>query len=184
MIEYTYQKVIQFFESIPVEEREDIYAFSFYDFFGDDDIRQPCLDISYNTNSNVVAEGGGNEEKWNYAFWLQDPSVSLGYAYPGCPHPESERVVKDWLVGLGLMYEDGELHDDELDSQIQNVVDKWLVDVVKKLYEDGLVEKFFGKNIPLIIHDLEYSSLDLCKQSIPLGIADEFYSYMDNEGLV
>ena len=184
VIDYTFQKVVDFFEGLPSEVREDVYAVSFFMFNGDDDFRQPCLEVSYNTLSQVQKEGGDEEAKWNYAYWLQEPSVSVGYLN------DSQTLVQAVLKDKALLYTDEEFesmdannyNSEKLDS-ISDLVSGWWIEVVKKLYSTEVVKRVFGKNIPLLIHDCEHSDVSLSQRAIPEGVADDFYSYLSNDEL-
>lgn len=64
------------------KEIGDIYAISFWKDNVDDDPRRPVVTIGYNTVSHAEAQkqnaSNAMEAKWNYAYWMQDDTGTLG----------------------------------------------------------------------------------------------------------
>lgn len=109
-------------------EDEDIYAVSVY--------CENCGDIfnvsaGYNTERNFKESRSGascdTEARWNYAFWLQN-----------------EEPLFDIEAGFDSEY-----------SDIKPAADL-LIKAVKLLHKSGVIAEKFGREIPVIIHGLEY----------------------------
>ena len=73
------------FNSIDEKIINEIYAFSFWVYDDEDDLRCPVLAIGYNTNSNLQKEidsaSSKEEAKWNFAFWLQNEIAIIKVCY-------------------------------------------------------------------------------------------------------
>ncbi len=162
----------------------DIYALSFFVY-----PEHPCgptVDLSYNTLTHLRAAGGTPENKWNYAFWLQNSLRVIG----DDGDPETQAKMADWLKPFGIDFDDVPLDDDEFDIWLaakQRVFHEfWLVcaAVAKQLHQDGTIEASFGRSIPIIIHDLEYvpAAVDATVAGNPPEAVDEFVRVMREIG--
>lgn len=136
---------------------KDIYAISLFVYDKDDNPCRPTVTLGYNTESQVQAEYSGDEQeaRWNYAFWIQNEFFCFG-------ENETEKDVIDWLVSNDLPNydDDDEAWDDDATYDMVEIVSKKfieiLIDVVKEVHQAGVLTKQFGKEIPIIIHELEY----------------------------
>ncbi len=56
---------------------------------------------------------------------------------------------------------------------------KMLSEIIKDLHECGFIVEVFGKSIPIIIHDLEYSwyMVDATEEANPKEIISDFKQY-------
>ena len=137
-------------------DEEGIYAVSFFvyanmAFHYRDYWNVPSFAISYNTEDDCKGAGRHSEERWNYAFWLQDETPIL--------EPEDNsaemKLLFDWYEELGLenIGEQDELHPDPVGyPELVALIAR----VARRFQEEGFLKAKFGHSIPIIIHDLEY----------------------------
>ncbi|MBT9779390.1 hypothetical protein GPL15_23200 [Clostridium sp. MCC353] len=157
---------------------EDIYAISFYIYYAADNPTHPVLKIGYNTESNCKKQleeptawgpASSIEAKWNYAFWLHNEELVFGY------DGETKRIVEAWLDGLGYRrLQDSELWGEHsFDEDVLSLYEddfgkvtcafiRTVAEVAKGFQEAGFLKDVFHKEIPIIIHDLEYSEFQEC----------------------
>lgn len=138
---------------------EEIYAISFFlQDGGEGEI--PSLAVSYNTEEYCDSAPDNDEERWNYACWSQDEENVI--------EEQEEKILKEWYESQGISveelgYEDSEENYDENGNDIGKgpkglyELVQILPDVAKKLREEKVVERCCKKNVPIIIHDLEYT---------------------------
>ena len=139
------EKIQQLIEQKISEWQEDgIYAISLYVYDEEDDPRRPVAVLGYNTERQVqecIPEASDEQEaKWNYAFWLQNEELCLG-------HGDTAKDVRNWIHGQELW---------EQEDEITEAFVRLLVMVVKGIHASGLLKDKFGKEIPILIHELEY----------------------------
>ena len=137
---------------------KDIYAFNLYLEYYNDNPYEPTITFGYNTLENyerACKETDKQEAKWNYAFWLQNEFFQYGTK-------DTAQSVRDWLVlnELPFFEDDDKAWDDESNylkaSRITTRFVSELIEIVKEIHESGLLTQKFGKEIPIIIHELEY----------------------------
>lgn len=158
----------------------DIYAISFWlDRLDDDPRRIRCI-VGYNTISNYEKEENGVsdpcEAKWNFAFWLQNEETVLGGDAP---------EFQDWIRSLDSYYTDQELEADiykcldRMDAISEAFVEV-IVPVAKRLHTEGVIRQKFGRDIPTIVHELEYydEPLNWTRRANPDGLAAEFEQWV------
>lgn len=164
----------------------EIYAISFfvypngaYTYRGFDNVAEWA--ISYNTESDCNGAGAFSEERWNFAFWRQNMTYIIN---PDNPDKLIEALF-DWYEEQGIT-NIGEENEDEMYDEDMNYIGKgpagyyellqMAANVAKKLHEDGVIKEQFGKDIPIIVHELEYYDLiyDITKEANPNGQADVF----------
>jgi hypothetical protein len=177
---------------LTAEERRETYVVSFFIYDEEDDPRSPTLTVGTNTASRVnfalhqpkdfvkpnpwwtpTDEG---EAKWNYAFWLQNRLR----VFPSGP---ADRDLCDrWLRVSGLWFEEPANANDwaPLGSRITAQFVEVCIGVAKALHEDGDIAAFFGRTIPVIVHELEYYDqiVDQTLKANPPGVADEFAAWV------
>lgn len=170
---------------------KDIYAVSFLLTYSENSIYRhislfPEFSVGYNTEEGCAHAPLFSEERWNFAFWEQNNisiinsqnSISANMFLDWCQsqkiknigEPESEKNMYDKngvYVGRGP---GGYIELVDLVSQI-----------ARNLQITGFLKKLFG-NIPIIVHDLEYSwySIDATKKANPYGEADTFLNIVLN----
>lgn len=137
----------------------DIYVVSLFVYDNNDNPCKPTVTLGYNTESQVQStiEFASDEEeaRWNYAFWLQNDFFVFG-------EDETAETVKNWIITSGFPYfEDDDISLDneeaiEKTSEITSAFVSILIDIVRDIHELGILTQKFGKELPIIIHELEY----------------------------
>ncbi len=137
----------------------DIYVVSLFVYDNNDNPCKPTVTLGYNTESQVQStiEFASDEEeaRWNYAFWLQNNFFVFG-------EDETAETVKNWIITSGFPYfEDDDISLDneeaiEKTSEITSAFVSILIDIVRDIHELGILTQKFGKELPIIIHELEY----------------------------
>lgn len=124
-------------------QEDDIYAISLYVFNEEDDPCRPVAAFGYNTERQVqksITEAADEQEaRWNYAFWLQNHEMCLG-------RDETAEDIRKWITELEWEGEDA------INLKFLNL----LVAVVQGIHASGLLKEKFGREIPVLIHELEY----------------------------
>ena len=124
-------------------QEDDIYAISLYVFNEEDDPCRPVAVFGYNTERQVqksITEAADEQEaRWNYAFWLQNHEMCLG-------RDETAEDIRKWITELEWEGEDA------IKFKFVNL----LVAVVQGIHASGLLKEKFGREIPVLIHELEY----------------------------
>ncbi|NDV96062.1 hypothetical protein D0T84_14235 [Dysgonomonas sp. 521] len=168
----------------------DIYALSFWKDNSEDDPRYPCITVSYNTYKNMDMEkdhaSNEREAKWNFAYWLQNDLLTIG--------GEEDKDLADWFSSENLYYTDEQLEDAEddekkwdklavLDENMQALFMDVIIDISRRLHQDGIIKKKFGKDIPVIIHELEYYDLPVgwTEAGNPEEVIAEFVEWYEND---
>lgn len=91
-----------------------------------------------------------------------------------------------WVRDLPFYYTDEESEEDEEKTseagwQIWDQFQNNIVVVAQQLHANGVIKEKFGKEIPIIIHELEYYDLplNLTKQGNPEGLVNEFEAWIE-----
>lgn len=149
----------------------DIYALSLFVYDDNDNPCKPTVTLGYNTESCVAdiafAEDDA-EARWNYAYWLQNEFFCFGSG-------NTAADVKNWIMQNGFpYYEDndpiwqGSGRYDEAD-RISKIITKafvsLLVEIVQEIHSQKILTEKFGKELPIIIHELEYYE-EIAEQNI------------------
>lgn len=173
---------------------DDIYAISFfvnsneaYEYKNYNNVSMWA--ISYNTEEDCDGADALDEERWNYAFWRQNITPVIDIDEPN----EYTEMLFDWYIENGIT-DIGEENEDEMYDKNYNYIGKGPVGhyeliqiasvVARKLQEDGIIKEHFGKEMPVIIHGLEYTWYDIeaTKKANPNGEADTFLEAMEDLG--
>ena len=176
-------------------EATDIYAISFFvysneSFEYENFHNVPIWDISYNTESECNGAGDYDEERWNYAFWFID---EISIIDTEADNPYTQALYK-WYSENGIQNigeEDYNANYDEKGCYIgKGPVGLYELvciakNVAKRLQKEGFLVEHFGKALPIIIHDYEYSwyHLEATKEADIHGEADVFLKaigFLDN----
>lgn len=132
-------------QAISQWEEKDIYAISLYIQDEEDDPCRPTVTLGYNTEEQVtkaLSDASDEQEaRWNYAFWIQNEELCWGRG-------GTEKDVREWIAEKGFEQED--------EYEITEAFVELLVDIVSDLHQSGLLKNKFGKEIPVLIHELEY----------------------------
>lgn len=186
MFESFYAKAERAIRKIGKQNIDDIYAISFWKDNIEDDPRCPVITIGYNTLAQVEIEKENAsslmEAKWNYAFWLQNEIGTIG---------GTDRNLRLYFKERNLFYTQREYSRaekrgeedklDEQDEQMQKVFMDIIISVVQELHRKGIVKEQLGKEVPIIVHELEYYDLTIewnikCN---PKPLVDEFLKYCE-----
>ena len=172
----------------------DIYAISFfvysneaYEYGEYSNVTE--FSISYNTESDCNGADELSEKRWNYAFWRQNeiPIIKAD------DENEGMKLLFDWYRENGVEnigYEDfSACYDEKMMYIGKGPVGYYellsiIVEIAKRLQESGFVKNKFGKAIPIIIHDLEYTwyVIEATKSANQQGEADVFFAAMKELG--
>jgi len=144
-------------EKIKNWDKSDIYAISLWVNDNDDNPCEPTVTLGYNTENHYktqIEKASDEEEaRWNFAFWLQNEELIFGIG-------ESKEIVKKWILENGFKYftSDEDMTYEEIDEarKITELFVNVLIDIVKELHETGFIKEQFGRNVPVLIHELEY----------------------------
>ena len=170
-------------EIINTWTEKDIYAISFMLYpnanenvggFGN----FPEFSVGYNTESYCEYAPKLSEERWNYAFWLQNNTTIISSQDKTISQNLIEWYRENKIGNLGV------ISDDEYDADMKYIgkgpggyyeLLMLISEIAKKLQSDGTIKGKFG-NIPVIVHDLEYAwySKIATAKANPNGEADEF----------
>ena len=140
--EEIYQKAV---DAIASWNEPDIYVVSFYFWEDEQNPCKPRLSIGFNTERRYqetlteVDDGDEHDARWNFAWWLQnDHDVQYG-----CD-PQSAKLIEKWVGTFKIRY------------HITGAFNDMLVQVVQRIHKEGILTSHFGKELPIIIHELEY----------------------------
>lgn len=163
-------------------DKSDIYAISLFFYDLDDNPCQPTVTLGYNTNSQWSAEikyaSDEQEAKWNYAFWLQNCELEFGTG-------DSQKIVREWLNDNELPYYSSQelFKSSDIDEEHLNSITKAfvnvLIEIVWNLHHSGFINEQFGKDIPVIIHELEYYD-EIAQQNLkanPVELLEDFVQF-------
>lgn len=149
-------------------EAQDIYAVSLWVQDWDDDPFEPTVTLGYNTEEQVrvmtPCASSAEEARWNFAFWLQNSEMVFG-GKEETVGGSSDLIIR-WLQDSNVVFYTNE----ELDAMSPTEIDEalvagenvtkhfveMLVRVVQGLHDSGFIQERFGKEIPILIHELEY----------------------------
>jgi hypothetical protein len=172
---YLYNKVKPIIESW---NEEGIYAISFFVHTNEASDNIPYFAISYNTEDDCGHSSPLREERWNYAFWRQDENEVIG-------DEESTNLLLQWydendIKNIGK--ENKELMYDKDGNYIGKGPNGYyellqvVSDVAIRLHNEKVIFNTFKKEIPIIIHDLEYAwyELEATQKGNPSGLVDVF----------
>ena len=145
---------------------KDIYVVSLFVYDDCDNPCKPTVTLGYNTEKQVQSEfneGFATDEeeaRWNYAFWIQNDFLTFGVG-------ETSDTVKKWVIENGFSYSDDDVAalDMEETNKITQAFVDLLIDVVREIHEQKILTSNFGKELPIIIHELEYYD-EIAEQNI------------------
>ena len=190
--EKSYEKLKNAIQEIVNEEdKKDVYALSFCYTCDDDDLRFPKITLSYNTLSNVKEESynaaSKEDAKCNFDYWLQTEIETIG--------GKKYKLLKKWFAKTPHFYTDEE--NDRAIEEDEDLYDKLLkkgdrfckefikeaIALAKQLLDEGEIERVFGRNIPIIIHqqDFEETPIIWTKKANPAKLIKEFLEYWDGD---
>lgn len=165
---------------------KEIYAFSFWFYNVDDDPRYPTISVGYNIEKqykNRIEEASSEEEaKWNYAYWMQNEIAEIG--------GEEDDKLYQLLQEEGLYYSDEKLDEAEendalweqllaKDAKIQTLFIDMVIEIIQRLHKEGLVAAKAGKQVPILLHELEYYDLPISwtERANPKELIEEWLEF-------
>ncbi len=175
---------------------DDIYAISFfvyaneaYEYNGYSNVTQ--FSVSYNTEKDCSGAGELSEERWNYAFWRQNETPII----EADNENEGIKFLFNWYEENSVDNIGYENYDACYDNEMRYIgkgpvgyyeLLSVITDVTKKLQDSGFVKHKFGRPIPIIIHDLEYSwyIIEATKKANSNGEADMFFAAIKELGFM
>ena len=184
------------YDIISCWDEDDIYAISFFvssneacEYDGYSNVA--AFSVSYNTERDCADADELSEERWNYAYWRQDETPIID----ADNETEGIKILFDWYREKGIDNIGYEDYDACYDSEMRYVGKgpvgyyELLMEisaVAKRLQDSGFIKNKFGRPIPIIIHDLEYSWYVLEATGIanPHGEADVFFAAMKELGFM
>lgn len=177
-------------------DEEGIYAVSFFVYSNEayefkNFTNVSTWAISYNTEKDCEEAGPLDEERWNYAFWRQNEIGIIDINEPN----EFTEALYQWYEEQGIEnigFEDMEnMYDEKYNYVGKGPVGHYeligiAANVAKKLQEEGFISNKFKKQIPIIIHGLEYTWYDIeaTKKANPNGQADTYINALAEMGAV
>jgi len=172
-------------DQIKTFDDASIYALSLYfeAYEGEDFI--PNVYLSYNTESEDNRDPS-SEERWNYAFWLQNEIPILA-------EDEIKSEVLSWLKKKKVKdigFEEEPIFDHKANyigkgpNGLQEIL-ALFVEIIKDLHQSGAIKSQFNKDIPVILHDLEYRwyYLEATKKANPSSTIGDFLELYDSYGV-
>jgi hypothetical protein len=157
---------------------------SFFIFDQDDDPRYPMLQLGYNTlthwKESTPSASSAEEAKWNFAFWPQNELKFIGE-----PETEGGQLLEEVLKARGLWYSDDD-EDADFDRcmRIGSDMTAYFVDacvrIARALHDNGVIEQYFSRPIPIVVHGLEYYDKIAVqtRSANPPGLAKEFEDWI------
>ena len=190
--EYLYARAAEGIAGFAELDVDDIYALSLWCSYYEDDTRRPTLVADYNTDTQVervVSQQGyapeADEARWNYAYWLQSVPVEIG----GSQDPTRLELGHEWIKQAGLWYSDEQEESDfeatlELGSAIARRFATACIWAGQRLHGEGVIEKVFGRPIPVLVHELEYQPhhVDWALAGNPPELVTEYVTWIESLG--
>lgn len=98
----------------------------------------------------------------------------------GSTDPVGGRLCRSWFEAAGL-WVTGD--DDEADGRADQATQQFVrlcVDVARRLHDDGAVQRWSGRPVPVLVHELEYyeAIAEQTRAANPPGLADDFCSWV------
>lgn len=172
--------------AIPPEIAADICALSLWIYVEEDEPPQFVADLSCNTEARVAAmadqASDAGEARWNFAFWLQQPSLSIGSA----DDEAGMAARQQWLADAGFAEQLATAGDQDREFEICDAIEGEFCEIVataaRELHDSGLLADLFGRSVPIILHDLEFheGTVDLATAANPPEVIRPFVEWVDS----
>ena len=124
---------------------------------------------------------------WNYAFWLQNET----YVIDTSNDNEETRKLYDWYTEQNITdigREDEDCYDENMCYIGKGPVGHYellmlAAEVARSLQSEGYIKRLFKKDVPIIVHGLEYAWYDIeaTKLANPNNEAADFLKYVEME---
>lgn len=161
-------------ETIEKWDVQDIYAVSLFVYDEDDNPSRPTVTLGYNTEQyfqdSIEDASDEREARWNYAYWPQNEELVFGTG-------RTRKYVKEWLNQNNFP----DISDQELENMDLDKIDSFyfitqkfveeLVSIVQELHSSGFIRNKLKKDIPVLIHELEYYDT-IAEQNLHANPAD------------
>lgn len=171
---------------MPSTLAQNVYVISLYM-----DADHQELIFSVNTNQQVELALAGNsngyglpsneaEARWNFAFWMQKPNSR--FLTP--PDSEDAKLWKFVLQERGLLYSEEEDFDIEgYETGVSEALMELSIKVSHSLHASGAIQEVFHRDIPVIVHELEYydAIANITESANPDGLAANFVSWVRSQ---
>src|SRR4051812_36222919 len=96
--DYAKNCIVQALEQTPADVAPDVYVVSLLVYDEEDDPRLPTATVGFNTEAQVAKTtgdaSGGDEARWNFAFWLQNELAVLADTERD---PEGAALREEWI---------------------------------------------------------------------------------------
>lgn len=179
------EHIMRRLREMPEHLAQDVYAISLYT-----DVHDQELVFSVNTQTQVQAALAGKtkayglptgeaEARWNYAFWMRE----TGSRFLTPPESEDARLWMALLQERGIEYsEDDDFDIEAYETSVTEVLTSLAVGVSCALHASGVIRKVFAKDIPIIVHQLEYydATAEQTEAANPALVASEFVNWVRN----
>lgn len=177
--------ISRFIPIINTWETEGIYAISFYVYDLEDNPCKPAITLGFNTEeevSNMLKYADEQEVRWNYAYWIQNMEGTYGW------DDTSYKQIKEWVIENNFLYKENYNPFDtsmELIIELRKITEAFvqiLIDVVNEIHSSGLITTKLKRDIPIIIHELEYYD-KIVKQNIEangIDLVKDFVNYINS----
>lgn len=187
-IKRSYERLKFALTTIPQTKIDDIYVLSLFYWCEDDDMRFPMITIGYNTLNHYKKQknkaSNAEEAKWNSAFWLLNDLGRIG--------GKKDEYLSQWFEKTPYYFSQQQLKNsiknDELYEQLLDKGEQFndefmevIVDLGKRLFAEKCIERTFGRNIPIVIHNFE--EYHWTKEVNPPKLLNEFLSYYGSDDL-
>ena len=180
------RKVIEGWECNP-----EIYAISFFVYANEDYCYKgntyfPEFSVGYNTEKDCDYAPSGSEDRWDFALWSQNNEVVIN-----CETEKEADYLLEWYKENGIEAtgpeDENEMYNEEMEYIGKGPVGYYellmlVSDIAKELQDDGTVKNKYG-NIPIIVHELEYTWCvkKATQNANPNGEAEDYLCYLTNE---
>lgn len=171
----------QFVPVIQSFDEEDIYVISFFVYDFEDNPCKPTVTLGYNTEKEVAKNlcyFDEQEVRWNYACWMQNQESIFGY------DKNIMDLLREWILENNLLYmEHYNPYDTttELMNELGKITKSFveiLIEVVKEIHKSGVIKEKLGRDIPILIHELDYYD-EIAKQNIEANGLELVKSFVD-----
>lgn len=157
-----------------------IYPNEAYEYRGYSNL--PEFSMLYRCESDVEANRKMFEERWNPAFWydgLETPIIRFDE-----PNPVADALI-DWYEASGVqqigeedpnaMYDSHGLYIGKGPNGLPELL-QVVAELANELQRDGTIEAKFGRRLPIILADLEFTwyMIKATHDANPNGEADEY----------
>jgi hypothetical protein len=174
--EHAFRRFAEGLRRLDCDTRADAYAVALlvgYEWGPDESGEMRCgchLTLFCNTEeqfrSQIANASDAAEARWNFAFWRHEALVHVPDLAPNAdgyvvPDATEMSLWQEWLIASG-----------DADEEFATV--ELAVQISQRLHTEGIIQEVFGRPVPIIIHNLEYShGARPVERANPPGVAKE-----------